>query len=294
LFSYPANGGEAFHYQPTQDLLSAAIGDGRSFGIVDVATGQQIFSVTHAARPPAPLGYADWAAVSPTAKPPTPPTISPSSPGTSRCLSDESRTGSSLGSRLAVWCPSKTARGCLRSVSASKSGTSPRANWKKIQRLDALGLHSSSESVSPEKRRRMIGNFRAGSSLIGIVASADVAETFDLTTGRSGLALGRNGAEIMTEFQSLVSKTNVTREEILRQGAQLRAEVFPRGDGSDGPLSMDASPDGKWLLIADPQSRDHPASLWSLETGRLVRVLGARNDGPHHGWRVCWSEVASP
>jgi WD40 repeat protein len=280
LFSFPGNGGEAFHYQPTQDLLSAAIGDGRSFGIVNVATGQLVFSVAHAARPPAPLGYADWAAVSPDGKTAysanyfsvfawdltvlerRKPDWLFAGQSAGRLLPIENGARLlALGERLEVW-----------NLATRK--------LERVQRLDALGLHQSYESVSPEKRRRMIGNFRAGSSLVGIVASGEVAETFDLTTGRRGLALGRTEAEIMAELQTLVSKPNVTREEMIRQGSQLRAEVFPRGGGGDGALSMDASPDGKWLLVTDPQSREHLASLWSLETGHLIRVLGVRSDGP--------------
>lgn len=274
MFTYPGNGLKSFHYQPTQNLLSAAIGDSRSFGIVDVATGQQVFSVTHAARPPAPLGYADWAAVSPDGKTAysanyfsvfawdltvldkrkadwlyagqTPRRVVPVAGGT-RLLS--------LGERMEIW-----------DLATRK--------LERIQSLDSLGLHQDNESVSSEKRRRMIGGFRTRDSLVGIVASAEVAETFDLTTGRRGITLGRTEAEIMSEYQALLTKPGMTREELMKQGTRLRAEIFPR-EGS-----MDASPNGQWLLAANPESRDYAATLWSLETGRMVRLLGTGSGAP--------------
>ena len=43
---------------------------------------------------------------------------------------------------------------------------------------------------------------------------------------------------------------------------------------------MDASPDGRWLLVAAPESRDYASTLWSLETGRLVRLVGAGQGAP--------------
>ena len=56
--TYPGNGLYTLHYQPAMDLAAAPIGQGESFGVVDVTTGQLRFWAKHAARPPAPLGYA--------------------------------------------------------------------------------------------------------------------------------------------------------------------------------------------------------------------------------------------
>ena len=152
---------------------------------------------------------------------------------------------------------------------------------ERIQKLDSLGLHADSESVAAEMRRRMIGGFRTGDTLFGIVASGEITETFDLRTGRRGVALGRGEAEIMADFQALVTRPGMTREEFNKQGERLRAEVFPRGG------SMDASPDGKHLLVADPDSRAFAAAIWSLECGRVERLLGPRSkDGPPRGWHV--------
>jgi WD40 repeat protein len=273
LFSYPGNGGRGFHYQPRQNLLSAAIGDGRSFGIVDVATGQLIFSVAHAARAPAPLGYADWAAVSPDGK-----TVYSANyfsvfawdlgllekrkpdwlfaGQSTRGLTPVAKGARllALGDRLDVW-------------------NLPTRQLERSQSLDALGLHGDSESVPSEKRRRMIGGFCAVDTVFGIVASGEIAETFDLSTGRRGVTLGRTEAEITADFRALLAQPGMAREALMQQGERLRAEVFPRGGYN--PISLDASPDGKTLLVVDPESRTHAAALWSLETGRLVRPLGA-------------------
>jgi DNA-binding beta-propeller fold protein YncE len=64
----------------------------------------------------------------------------------------------------------------------------------------------------------------------------------------------------------------MTREDLIKQGERLRAEVFPRG--GHNPVSLDASPDGRQLLVADPESRAFSAAVWSLESGRVTSLIG--------------------
>lgn len=273
LFTYPGNGLKSLHYQPAQNLLSAAIGDSRAFGIVDAATGQQIFSVTHAARPPAPLGYADWAAVSPDGN----------TAYSANYFSVFAWDLTVLERRKPDWL---FAGQSARRVVPIENGSRLLAvgerieTWnlatRKLERtrssFDLLDLGRGYDPKAPEKRRRVLGEYRAGESLFAVVGSETLAETLDLSTGRPALTLGRTAAEVDREWDARPRPPGQSRADQLQQWSNLRAEVFPRGDHR--PLSLDAAPDGKTLLVADPSSRFHAATLWSLETGRLIRVLG--------------------
>ena len=272
LATYPGNGLNTLHNQPGTGLAGAPIGQGETFGIIDTRTGQLRMWAKHSARPPAPLGYADWAAISP----------------------DGKMAYSADYFSLKAW---DLAGELARKVEWLFAGRQARAIFKNSdgRRLLAVGetvdtwdlttrrllgsqpsewLRGQRAGDQPEWRTggKTTAIYAVGDRVRAIILDDEGAQVYDLKDGKAVLRIGvprSQGSDAPTNMAAVSGSTT----------SEFRptATVFPQPSGSSG---MAVSPDGKRLLVTTTSGFQTGVTLWSLETGRRLAVLGDHSDTP--------------
>ncbi|MEO6994562.1 MAG: WD40 repeat domain-containing protein [Lacunisphaera sp.] len=262
---------------PQQRMVSARLGDGNQdiLGVIDADSGQLRFWAKSATHPGSPHGYVDWACTSPDGK-----WVYTGDYASVMAwpLSDEL-------THLPGWLCAGHGRGSiylcknggeLLSWTGSTLDTWDLRSRRLVvsKKLDFLRLTFPWESIPGDERRNMIGGFRVGDRVFGIVATPKIAEVFDLISGTKTLTLGSTLEEALASMPVVTGKTRgiEKNEEIAKRKM---AEIFPRGGYQ--PISVDASPDGKHLIATDRDNMAGAVSLWSLKNGQLEAIFGETN-----------------
>jgi WD40 repeat protein len=266
LATYPGNGLNTLHNQPGVGLAAAPIGQGETFGIIDTQTGQLRMWAKHTARPPAPLGYAGWAAVSPDGKMAysadyfsvkawdlagelgrNPEWLFAGHPASRLFKSPDGHRLLSVGETVDTW-----------DLATRRLLASQPSAWLR-------GLRGGDQ---PEWRtgRQTRGLYAVGDRMRAIVLDEEGAQVYDLKDGKAILRIGasRSGAGALTT--GVVPGPGGTTSEI-----RPSPEIFPVQSGYPG---LAFSSDGKRLLVTATSGFGSGVTLWSLETGRRLAILG--------------------
>lgn len=266
--TYPGNGLHTIHYQPTVDLIAAPVGQGETFALIDGASGQIRFTAKHAARPPAPLGYVNWAAVAPDGK-------------TAYSASYFTLFAWDLAAPQAQQ-PALLANGTRPlTLLPSKDGATLIAVGETVDTWDLRSRRIVSTAPSWLLRgdrggdlaewrtgRRTGGVWRSGDAVHALRLDIHGARVYDLASEEPVLRLGRPNSARLRDAEAdsapgplWCAPTSEPREWPNR---------FPYRSGY---LHTAASPDGRHLVVTSFGGADPCSTLWSLESGRLLAVL---------------------
>lgn len=272
LATYPGNGLNSLHNQPGVGLAAAPIGQGETFGIIDTRTGQLRMWAKHTARPPAPLGYAGWAAISPDGK-------------TAYSADYFSVKAWDLGAELARKPEWLFAGHPARRLFKSPDGRRLLAVGETVDSWDLESGRLLSSQPSPWLRdlrggdqpewrtgRQTRGLYLSGDRIRAIVLDDEGAQIYDLKDGR---AIMRLGAPLSQAAATTLHGTNPTVV-ATREPPQPLAN-FPQKSGYPG---ISVSPDGTRLLVTATNGAAPSVTLWNLENGRLLHGFDRPSNVP--------------
>lgn len=268
--TYPGNGLNTLHYQPTVDLVAAPIGNAQTFGLVDGTTGQMRFSAKHAARPPAEYGYVNWAAVSPDGK----------TAYSADYFSIKAWDLAPLNTRGPDWL--FTAR-YPRTLLPPTRGDSLMAVGETVdtwnlttRRLTASQpswlLRDDRAGDKDEWRtgRGTVAVWRTGDSVRALRLDDEGAQVYDVASERPLLRLGTPKSKAAATGAGVTAATQAVWQP-LTAPARTWPDTFPSSQG--GYVRAAASPDGRRLVVTTLEGMQPCVTLWDLETGRRLAVL---------------------
>lgn len=276
LCLYSGNRRISFSYNPVQSLVAAAIGKSgeASFGVVAVNSGKLVM----------------WA----------------EQPVEWTCISPDGRTlYTSYLSGIAAWdIAAELAKSTdwlfagqyVVDIAVSPDGEWLNAagnlmrEWNHRTRLDTWNLRTRSLFCSRQlaqlqpicdstpnqshDRWRLLATYTMGGNIYAILKDrqSEGVELFDTAKDEIVLKLGLSAQEAWAELNTQL-KPGAAREETEAAARHAAAQVFPN-ESMLNPFTVVASKDGARLLVTNPKNQGVRASLWSLETGRLLNVLG--------------------
>lgn len=272
LDMYPAESRNAFSYHAGLNLAATSTG-GDSFGVVDVNTGKLVMWVPQAA---------DWS-----------------------CFSPDGRTlYTSQHSGIMAWDlaaeranPTDWLFGGQQVIDIALSSDGERLSalgtlvlgFDKPTRVDTWSLKTRDLLGTRQlsQLRRICDNGKDSDSIWKLLARYAVdgnifailynrhskrVEVLNTAKGEIVLQLGVPEQEAWSDLQANFHP-GATREEAEQALVAASTQVFPN-ETAVIPFTATASMDGTRLLVANPKSQGIRASLWSLETGKLLEVLG--------------------
>ena len=264
--TYPGNGLNTLHYQPTVDLIAAPIGNAQTFGLVDGTTGQMRFWAKHAARPPAEYGYVNWAAVSPDGK----------TAYSADYFSIKAWDLSRLNARGPDWL--FTAR-YPRTLLPPARGDSLMAVGETVDTWNLTTRRLMASQPSWLLRHDRAGDrdewrtgrgtvavWRTGDTLRALRLDDEGAQIYDVASEQPLLRLGTPKSKAAGEVAPATQAVWQTPSSYTRTWP----ETFPY---QGGYLQADASPDGRRLVVTTWDGSQPCVTLWDLETGRRLAVL---------------------
>jgi WD40 repeat protein len=273
--TYPGNGLNTLHYQPTFDLVAAPVGQGETFALIDGATGQTRFTAKHAARPPAEYGYVNWAAVAPDGK------TAYSGSYFTLFAWDISTLGSggpdflSIGNHYRTLLPSADGNSL---IAAGETLDTWDLRSRRILSTQASRLlRGDRAGDSPEWRtgRSTAGVWRAGDAVHALRLDEEGAQIYDAVSEKPLLRLGSPRSAVVTKPQD----PHTALKALWQTPSSYPRVWFDTFPFQGGYLHLAASPDGRHLVVTTFDGQNPCATLWSTATGRLLAVLADSSVG---------------
>ena len=285
LATYPGNGLNSLHSQPGVRLAGAPIGAGETFGVIDTQTGQLRMWAKHAARPPAPLGYADWACIAPDGTMAysadyfsikawdlagelsrKPEWLFAGHPAVSLFKSPDALHLLAVGETVDTW-----------DLQTRRLIASQPSEWLRQARAGDL-------RPEWETGRMTRGVYLSEGRVRAVVLDEEGAQVYDLKDGKAILRLGVPFTQAVATAACLSALSALTLGVPFVQAVGAANDVVPVSGATfprkSGYPSIAASPDGTRLLVASKRGPEPGVTLWSLETGRRLAVLGDDSEAP--------------
>lgn len=273
--TYPGNGLNTLHYQPTVDLVAAPVGQGETFALIDGTSGQTRFTAKHAARPPAEYGYVNWAAVAPDGK------TAYSASYFTLFAWDVSKLGGAGPDFLSIGNSYQTLLPATNGMSLIAVGetldTWDLDSRRILSTRPSRLLRGDRAGDSPEWRtgRSTAGVWRSDDAVHALRLDEEGAQIYDATSEKPLLRLGSRRSSVLTRSHD----ARVALKALWQTPSSYPRVWFDTFPFQGGYLHLAASPDGRHLVVTTFDGQNPCATLWSTESGRLLAILADSSVG---------------